>query len=241
MAPKPFLRQVFRTFGLTEAQVREAVKDLLEPSAGVRLELTTGATGVDIHVMYHPASTEKGADGLIRRFQESLRKRLHKAIYSEEGKEMEEVVAQVLKERGLRLAVAESCTGGLISHRLTNIPGSSAYFERGLICYSDLSKTELLGVPPEWIARYGTVSPQVAVVMAEGIQRLAKTDLGLGVTGIAGPGGATSAKPIGLVCIALAYQGETQTESHQLVGDRASLKLSFSQAALDLVRRSLMV
>ncbi|MGH7273232.1 MAG: CinA family protein, partial [Nitrospiria bacterium] len=161
-------------------------------------------------------------------------------IYSEEGKDMEEVVGLALKVRGFKISVAESCTGGLIGHRLTNIPGSSTYFERGVICYSDQCKIDLLRIPQEVIAKYGAVSAQTACALAEGVRGLAKTDLGLGITGISGPGGGTSAKPVGLVYIALAHSGETRCEGHQYLGDRWGLKLLFSQAALDLVRRHLL-
>jgi nicotinamide-nucleotide amidase len=181
-----------------------------------------------------------GKISILERLKAGLRKRLGETIYSEESKEMEEVVGLLLKKRSLKLAVAESCTGGLIGHRLTNIPGSSAYFERGVVCYSDQSKVELLGVPREMIARYGAVSVQVASALAKGVRKLAKTDLGLGVTGIAGPGGDTASKPVRLVHMALAYGGETWCESFQFRGDRGDLKLSFSQAGLDLVRRHLL-
>jgi nicotinamide-nucleotide amidase len=237
--PRPFVLQVIRTFGLTEAKVDETIKDLVEPSAGQKLGLVAGPTGVDIYVMTRVGSATKTGD-FIEGFRETLRKRLGETIYSEEGENMEEVVGLALKEKGLQLAVAESCTGGLIGHRLTNIPGSSAYLERGVVCYSDLSKIEMIQVPAELIARYGAVSAQVAIALAEGVRRVAKTDLGLGVTGIAGPGGSTQTKAVGLVHTALAYSEGTRQESFQFSGDRAGLKLSFSQAGLDLIRRHLL-
>jgi len=240
---RPFHIQVIRTFGLTEAQANEALietlKDLTGESSEQCLGLVAGPTGVDIYLRgcFGPLTREIS---ILERFKASLRKRLGEAIYSEEGRDMEEVVGFLLKKRGLKLAVAESCTGGLIGHRLTNIPGSSAYFERGVVCYSDQSKVELLGVLREMIARFGAVSAQVASALAKGVRGLAKTDLGLGVTGIAGPGGGTPSKPVGLVHMALAYGAETWCESFQFRGDRGGLKLSFSQAGLDLVRRHLL-
>jgi nicotinamide-nucleotide amidase len=237
--PRPFVLQVIRTFGLTEAQVDDAIKELLEQTADQKLGLVAGPTGVDIYIMTRAGSAAKEGDS-IEGLRETLRKRFGEAIYSEEGKDMEDVVGLVLRERGLQLAVAESCTGGLIGHRLTNIPGSSTYLERGVVCYSDLSKIEMLQVPAEIITRYGAVSSQVAIALAEGVRRMAKTDLGLGVTGIAGPGGGTPAKAVGLVHMALAYNGGTRQESFQFSGDRSGLKLSFSQAGLDLIRRHLL-
>ena len=237
--PRPHILQVIRTFGLTEAQVNNALKDLFESKSSQRLGLVAGPTGVDIHVAAHAGSGATGIDG-IKQLKETLRKRLGDVIYSEEGQEMEEVVGLALKVWGLKISVAESCTGGLIGHRLTNIPGSSIYFERGVTCYSDLSKIDLLRVRREVLAVYGAVSPQTACALAEGMRKLAKTDLGLGVTGIAGPGGGTLTKPVGLVYTALAHRGETRCEGHQYAGDRWGLKLFFSQAALDLVRRHLL-
>jgi len=236
---RPFILQVIRTFGLTEAKVNDMLKDLFESSSSQRLGLVAGPTGVDIHAVAQAGPGARGVDG-IERLKEILRKRLGEVIYSEEGKDMEEVVGLALKVRGFKISVAESCTGGLIGHRLTNIPGSSTYFERGVICYSDQCKLDLLRVPQGVIAKYGAVSPQTACALGEGVRKLAKTDLGLGITGIAGPGGGTLAKPVGLVFIALAHSGETRCEGHQYSGDRWSLKLCFSQAALDLVRRHLL-
>lgn len=236
---RPFILEVFRTFGLPEAKVSEDLKDHLEDSSHQRIKLVPGPTGVDIYVVVRPGPGPSGTE-TISGLKQAIRKRLGEAIYSEEGKDMEEVVGVALKDRGYKMAVAESCTGGLIGHRLTNIPGSSKYFERGVICYSDLCKIELLRVPPDVIAKHGAVSSQVASVLAEGVRRLAKTDLGLGITGIAGPGGGTLEKPVGLVYMALAHRGLTQCEGHQYWGDRSDLKLFFSQAALDLVRRHLL-
>jgi PncC family amidohydrolase len=135
--------------------------------------------------------------------------------------------------------VAESCTGGLIGARITNIAGSSEYFERGAVTYSNAAKTEMLGVPSDLIARHGAVSSEVAAAMAQGILQAAKTDLGLSVTGIAGPDGGSEQKPVGLVYTALASGQGVKTAEHRFLGDREQIRARAAQMALDMVRRYL--
>ncbi|TLY39750.1 MAG: CinA family protein, partial [Nitrospirae bacterium] len=143
------------------------------------------------------------------------------------------------KGKGLSIAVAESCTGGLIGQRLTSVPGSSAYFERGVVTYSDRAKVDLLKVPEALIRAKGSVSGEVAQAMAEGVRELSGADLGLAVTGIAGPTGGTKEKPIGLVYLALADKKTAVVRSHLFSGDRDGIRYRASQAALDLLRRYL--
>ena len=163
------------------------------------------------------------------------------AIFSMEKQNdtMESVVGRLLGEQKLTLAVAESCTGGLIGHRLTQVSGSSAYLDRVAVTYSNRAKTEMLGVPPDVIDRHGAVSAEVAAAMAHGIRERSGASVGLSVTGIAGPGGATETKPVGLV-----YVGLDGGPNHALTkefrfhgGDRNVIKQRSSQAALDLLRR----
>jgi PncC family amidohydrolase len=142
---------------------------------------------------------------------------------------------------GKTLAVAESCTGGLVAHRITEVAGSSRYFERGVVVYSNRAKTELLKIPASLIEQNGAVSEPVARAMAEGILNLAQTEFGIGITGIAGPDGGTPEKPAGTVYVALAQQGhETTVEHYNFPGDRWRVKFMASQAALNLVRLRLM-
>ena len=152
---------------------------------------------------------------------------------------MEEVVGRSLAISGFTLAVAESCTGGLIAERLTNVPGSSKYFVEGLVTYSNESKQRLLGVDKKLIREFGAVSQQVARDMARGVRHRAKTDFGLAVTGIAGPGGGTQEKPVGLIFIALADDAHTEHKRFVLPGDRELIRWRASQAALDMLRRRL--
>ena len=144
-------------------------------------------------------------------------------------------VSQLLKNKGLTIATAESCTGGLIAHTLTNIPGSSEYFERGVVSYSNKSKIELLNVPEDTIERYGAVSRQTAKAMALGIKNIANTDIGLATTGIAGPTGGTPEKPVGLVYIAIATAEDVDVKKFVFKKDRLGNKESTCNAALRLL------
>jgi nicotinamide-nucleotide amidase len=149
---------------------------------------------------------------------------------------LEEENAQILLSQKHTIAVAESCTGGLIAFRLTNVPGSSAFFERGAVTYSNRSKTEMLGIPKEVIEKYGAVSEQIAKLMAEGIRKQSGTDLGLATTGIAGPTGGTPEKPVGTVFIALSYNRKTECQKYLLQGDREAIRYETSETALTWVR-----
>jgi nicotinamide-nucleotide amidase len=235
---KAFIRRkILRTCGMSETAVNQAIQDVLrrrEPVAG----LTAKETGVDIRVIARASSAER-SQSLLDRAEAEIREKLGDAVYGADGMELEEVIGALLKQRKLMLAVAESCTGGLVGARLTNIAGSSEYFERGVVAYSNRAKTELLGVPQELIDRSGAVSSEVAAAMAQGIRQAAHADLGLSVTGIAGPGGGTEKKPVGLVYIALASQQGTKTAEHRFPGDREQVRLRASQMALDMVRRYL--
>ena len=148
---------------------------------------------------------------------------------------LEEKVGELLSQRGWTLAVAESCTGGLLGHRITNVSGSSAYFEGGVISYSNEAKEAVLGVPREILIEHGAVSKETALAMARGARRVLGTDLAVSVTGIAGPGGATAEKPVGLAYIALAAEGAELCDKHVWQGDRAANKEQSAEAALKLI------
>ncbi|OHB69311.1 MAG: hypothetical protein A2W23_08525 [Planctomycetes bacterium RBG_16_43_13] len=152
---------------------------------------------------------------------------------------IEVIIGRLLRKRGWRLSIAESCTGGLIGHRITNVPGSSDYFDGGVITYSNDAKRELLKVPEETIATFGSVSHQTAVAMADGIRKLRGVEIGIGVTGIAGPAGGTAAKPVGLVYVALSSPVRVECKEFRFNGDREMIKLQASEAALNMLRRLL--
>jgi PncC family amidohydrolase len=153
-----------------------------------------------------------------------------------DGRSLEAVVGDLLRERKLTVAAAESCTGGLLTSRLTDVPGSSDYVERGVVCYSNRAKTELAGVPEALIAAHGAVSEPVARAMAEGIRSRAGTNLGIGITGIAGPGGGTPEKPVGTVAVAVAADDEVRVRTFQFIGGRDMVKFQAAQSALNMTR-----
>jgi len=235
----PIKRHVFHTWGLPEADVDAKLQGLIPSKAQVDLGLLASPMGVLVSLTGNsrgPASDEKLAS-----LSESVRARLQEWIFAEGADSMEVVVGRMLLEGKRTLALAESCTGGLIGHRLTQVPGSSAYVDRGIICYSNKAKVELLGVPADLIDRCGAVSAEVAAAMARGVRERSGVSIGLSVTGIAGPGGATATKPVGLVYVGLhADNGDAVTREHRFHGDRSVIKQRSSQAALDLLRRYLM-
>ena len=238
----PIVRQVFHTFGLAEADIDAKLKGLIPRGAPVDLGLLASPMGVLVSLTTkgNQSVSEKNRD-LLQTLVHDVRSRLSDWLFAEGRDTMEDVVGQELTKRGLILAVAESCTGGLIGHRLTQVAGSSAYLDRGAVCYSNRAKTEMLGVPAELIARHGAVSKEVAASMARGIREHANVSVGLSVTGIAGPGGGTESKPVGLVFVGLDDgTGRPIAREFRFHGDRNVIKQRSSQAALDLLRRWLL-
>ncbi len=235
-------RQIFHTFGLPEADVDAKLQGLIPKGIPVDLGLLASPMGVLVSLTSKSGSRKSGMRGnLLQSLAQQVRSRLSDWLFAEGDETMEEVVGRLLTKQGLTVALAESCTGGLIGHRLTQVPGSSAYVDRSVICYSNRAKQEMLGVPAELIATYGAVSKEVAASMAKGIRERAGVSVGISVTGIAGPGGATETKPIGLVYIGLAGgAGDSVTKEFRFHGDRQVIKQRSSQAALDLLRRWLL-
>ena len=230
-------RRILHTCGVSESAVNQAIQDIMKRGAPA-VGLTVKETGVDIRIIASETGAER-AQSLVDSTEAAIREKLGDAVYSVDGQPMEEVVGALLKQRRLKLSVAESCTGGLIGARITNIAGSSEYFERAAVTYSNPAKTEMLGVPGALLERYGAVSSEVAAAMARGIRQAAKTDLGLSVTGIAGPDGGTEQKPVGLVYTALAGAQGVKTNEHRFFGNREQVRMKASQMALDMVRRHL--
>ena len=238
-------RTVLHTFDMTELEVQRRLRGLLPQGSGIRLGLLASPLGVTISLTSSkgvvPQVGPSGSQGsrTLSKVRQAVRRRLGLHVYGEGADSMEEVIGDMLSVRALTLAVAESCTGGLICHRLTDVPGSSRYFERGVICYSNQAKQELLGVGATIVRRYGAVSAQVAAAMARGVCARSRASIGLSVTGIAGPGGGSPQKPVGLVYIGLASEikpGAVLTKAYRFHGDRHMIKLRSSQAALDFLR-----
>jgi nicotinamide-nucleotide amidase len=230
--------RVLRTCGASESQVDQMIGDLFRsqrnPSIGVL------AHAGEIHVrLTAKADTDAEIDALLDALEQKLRELIGPLIFGRDDEEIEHVVGCLLAARGQTVAVAESCTGGLVASRITNVPGSSRYFERGVVTYSNAAKIQLLGVPADMIAVRGAVSAEVARAMAEGIRRLAGTSYGIGITGIAGPEGGTPEKPVGLTYIGLAWEGGSHAREFRFLTDRAINKARASTMALDFLRRLL--
>ena len=196
---------------------------------------------VELHLTLR-GKDEARSTATLARARDELVSVLGDDVYSTDGRVMEEVVGDLLKARGYTIAAAESCTGGLFTSRLTDVPGSSAYVRAAVVAYACEDKSSLLGVPPELIASHGAVSEPVAVAMAEGIRERTDADVTVGITGIAGPGGGTDTKPVGTVVIAVIVPGQpAYVRTYSFVGGRAMVKFQATQAALDRVRRLLAV
>jgi nicotinamide-nucleotide amidase len=232
------LRRRLRTFGLTESEVDSRLKDLYDAEPNVVLGLQAGEAGVDVSITVKARHAES-AQSTIKRVEREVRERLGHALYAAGNQTMEGVLAMQLKARRLTVAIAESCTGGLVSERLTAIAGSSSYFNRGYVVYSNRSKIEMLKISGALLKTKGAVSREVAAAMAEAARARSETDLGLAVTGIAGPSGGTKEKPVGLVFWALADKKQTFCRSQILSGDREGIRRRASQAVLDMLRRYL--
>ena len=230
--------RTLRTAGLSPADVEERLVDWLGREGEVAVS-TIPADGEVWVRLRARASTPAEAARSLAKAETAIGTILGDDCYGRDGDTLELVVGRMLLERRLTLAVAESCTGGLLGHRLTNVPGSSAYFERGVLVYSNRSKEELLGVPDSVLRTHGAVSAPCAEAMARGVATLTSAPCALAVTGIAGPDGGTPTKPVGTVFVGLAVRGETLARRFHFAGDRAAVKWQSTQTALDMLRRSL--
>jgi len=227
----------FQTFGISESALDEMVAGVLDPNT-TRLAFRAAFPQISVRVTVHGAPAE--LDERLARAAAAIRERLGEFCYGEGDTTMEEEVGRLLTDAGATVAVAESCTGGLIGHRLTNVAGSSAYFRGGVVAYSNRVKNSALGVAIETLDRHGAVSPQVAEEMARGARAATGADYAIATTGIAGPGGGSADKPVGTVCIALESARATYSHRYQLWGNREWVKLLTSQIALDWVRRAVL-
>lgn len=235
----PMIRRVLHTSGVPESVVDQKLAGLVPQHSSVQLGIY--ASPMEVMVSLTGPADAPGTVALERLCEEANAK-LGDIVYGQEADTMESVVGRLLSAQRMTLAVAESCTGGLIGHRLTQVPGSSSYMDRVVVCYSNRAKIELVGVPPDLIDRHGAVSAEVAAAMARGIRERSGVSVGLSVTGIAGPGGATETKPVGLVYVGLdGGPGQAMTKEFRFHGgDRSVIKQRASQAALDLLRRWLL-
>jgi len=234
-----------RTLKTAGADLEEIENRLAEwlgaRGAGGDVEVTTLPASGEIWVRLRAHGvTESAAVEVLAGVEAKVAERLGDDCFGRDGETLERVVGRMLAQRGLMVSVAESCTGGLVGHRITSVAGSSAYFERGVMVYSNRAKQELLGVPEEILRAHGAVSGQCAEAMVRGVCRLGGSACGLAVTGIAGPDGGTQAKPVGTVWIGVAVHDHVAAHRFLFDGDRASVKWQSAQAALDLLRRALL-
>lgn len=231
-------RRILRVSGMGESAVDDVIAPVYSQFLNPQTTILFNRSEVEIHLTAQ-GKTLRDAELLIDGLAGQIEDKLGHAIFAFQGEKMEEVVGLRLTVAGFTLAVAESCTGGLIASRLTEVPGSSAYLIEGVVAYSNDAKIRTLGVDPALIEKHGAVSSEVAEAMADGVRRHADTDFGLSVTGIAGPGGGSAEKPVGLVYIALSDDAHTEHRRLMLPGDRHLIRWRSSQAALDLLRRRL--
>ena len=236
------VRRVVRVAGRIESHVDEALHPLYQqweratPPIAATILAVLGS--IELHISTRAASREAAANALETAVAQTMAV-LGPDVYSVDGRLLEAVVGDLLVDRGLRIGVAESCTGGLIASRLTDIPGSSRYVDQAVVVYSNEAKTELLDVSPDLLREHGAVSEPVALAMAEGIKTRARAGVGVGVTGIAGPTGGTTEKPVGTVVISAVTDTGRRVRTFRFFGEREQVKFQASQAALDMVRRML--
>ena len=235
-AGKTIIRsKTLKVTGLTESEVDIQVRDLLALKGQATVGIYAHPGQVDLRITAK-APSAPAADRRIAQVEGTIRRRLGNLIFGVDEESLEAAVGMVLKKRRLTLATAESCTGGLVGHRLTEVSGSSDYFLGGVVAYSNNLKTSLLSVPPDLLKKHGAVSSKVAAAMARGVCQRTGSTVGLAVTGIAGPTGGTARKPVGLVYIALKTPEGVKVVRHNLSGDRATVKFKASQAALNTLR-----
>lgn len=231
-----------RIFGIGESAMENLIVDLVEKQSNPTIApyAKEGEVTLRLTARYENGDGGSGIADIIEPVENEIKRRLGDCVYSTDNRNLEEVAAELLLKNNVTIATAESCTGGMISAKLTDIPGISKIFNRGIVSYSNESKIENLGVKRETLEKYGAVSRETAIEMAEGIRNVAGTDLGLSVTGIAGPDGGTEEKPVGLVYAALADKSGVQVKELRLSGTRGRIRRVTCLHAFDMIRRKVM-
>jgi len=238
--PKEFIKKVtLQTTGLPESALAERLGELEELLSGAQLAFLPNQYGVRLRITFK-SNVEKEANNHLLEIEQKIRSKVGRFIYGRGDEDLEDVVGRLLKERELRISVAESCTGGGLADRITNINGSSKYFERGIVTYSNAAKVELLKVDEDIMMDKGAVSAEVAMQMAEGIKSISGVDIGVSLTGIMGPTGGVADKPVGTVFIGYCDDKVCTAKRFQFGEDRILNKNRSTQAALEMVRRSLL-
>lgn len=228
--------RVYKIVGLPESEVDHRIAPLYKPFKDVATTILAVMGSIEVHLRAR-AATDQEAEARLSALGDKIELALGDHVYSTKGESMEEVVGMYMVMRQKTVAVAESCTGGLLAERLTRISGSSNYFLGGAVCYSNELKTRLAGVPADLIQTHGAVSKPVAQAMAEGVRARSGAAIGVGITGVAGPNGGTPDKPVGLVFISLADERGTQVREFHFPGSRDRVRHWASQMALEMMRR----
>ncbi len=237
--PSAIATRILKTAMLAESAADARTSPIYKKYPNIETTVLAGQGQVEFHLKA-TASTKEEAEAEVEKLAGELEDELGDAVFSTAGETLEEIVGLYLQMRGAKLAVAESCTGGLVAERITSVAGSSRYFLGGAVVYSDDLKTLFADVPPLMIEAHGAVSKEVAVALAENIRDICNADIGVGVTGIAGPGGGTEEKPVGLLYIAVTDGHKHEVVERRFPGDRERIRRWASQQALDLVRRIMM-
>ncbi len=233
------LHQMLSTIGIAESALFEKIGDIQAIEALAHVAFLPAPSGIRIRLTVYDHDDARARERL-RQATALIRQNIEPYVYADRDIPLEEALAECLVRAQKSIAVAESCTGGLIAHKFTNIPGSSRFFERGVVAYSNAAKQEILGVAEALIAEHGAVSAAVAQAMAQGIRRIARSDFGLATTGIAGPDGGSAEKPVGLVYVACADARRCVVhERHLFANERLVNKERFAYAALNLLRKQM--
>lgn len=239
-APSEFIKKLtLQTTGIPESLLSDRLGNLNDLLQGAELAFLPNEYGVRLRITVK-SENEQTAKNLLMEIEQKIRSKVGRYIYGRDDDTLEEVVGRLLKERELRVSVAESCTGGGLSDRITNINGSSSYFERGIVTYSNAAKVELLKVDEDVINTQGAVSPEVAMQMAEGVRAISGVDIGISLTGIMGPTGASTNKPVGLVYVGYCDNKVCSVKKFQFGENRILNKRRATQAALEILRRYLL-
>ena len=239
LPPQFIATRELKITGLGESACDARVAPIYKLFTDVQTTILAGAGEIQLHLKTRAASLE-AAQARVDHLVEKIEEERGDLVFSDNGDSMEQIVGYYLQMRNATLAVAESCTGGMLAERITSVSGSSRYFLGGAVVYSNQLKTAFADVPDELIEKHGAVSPEVAAALAEGIRRRSGATLGLGITGVAGPTGGTDAKPVGLVFHALASDAGTDVVERKFPGDRKHVRRFATQQAMDMVRRKLM-
>jgi nicotinamide-nucleotide amidase len=233
------VRRILRVSGIGESAVDEAIAPIYKSYEQVETSILFSRSEIEIHLSAQ-SDSEAEAEKILEELAGKIVEKLGVAVFSTNGETMEEVVGRILTERGKTVSVAESCTGGLVAQRLTDVSGASGYFIEAVVSYANEAKIKTLNVPKDLIETYGAVSSEVAEAMAKGMRERAVTDFAVSITGIAGPNGGTEEKPVGLVYIGYSDANQTKSLKINLPGDRYLIRWRSSQAALDYLRRQIL-